>query len=171
MHKAQRKIIEEEYTKNKVKGIITFASRMKRLSELLFIQVQNLYDSRDRDFKASWFAILATIKASEKIDFKTLANENNISSSAVSQTIRELETLGLVDIESGQDRRSRFISLTKKGHEALEKIKPDIHDIEKILLNLMGEKEAKETIKCLEKLERELRVKELKDQKFILRSP
>jgi len=133
---------------------------MKRLSELLFVQVQELYDYRERGMKSSWFAILATIKKEQPIDFKTLASKNNISSPAVSQTIKELEKLSLVSLEIGEDRRSRLISITERANEILENIVPDLIEIEKALSELLCQ-DANIVIEALNRVEHQLREKPL----------
>lgn len=137
-------------------GVITLASRMGRLSDLLFQQVQDLYDYRMRGFKSSWFAILATIQREGKTDFKTLASRNNISPAAVSQSMVEIEKLKLVKILKGKDKRSRVISLTDKGEQLLNSIAPDLADIEATLHDLIGKNDGL-IIDALGKLERELK--------------
>lgn len=137
-------------------GVITLASRMRRLSDLMFQQVQDLYDYRGREFKSSWFAILATIQREDKVDFKTLASRNNISVAAVSQSMAEIEKLKLVKVLKGRDKRSRVISLTPKGERLLNSIVPDLVDIEATLKDLIG-KNDELMIDTLTSLERELK--------------
>lgn len=147
----------KEYLKEtNLSGVITMASRMRRLSDLLFQQVQDLYDYRMRDFKSSWFAILATIQGEGKVDFKTLASRNNISAAAVSQSMTEIEKLKLVKVLKGKDKRSRVISLTSKGEQLLNSIIPDLLDIEATLKDLIGEN-SEPLIYALTKVERELK--------------
>lgn len=141
-------------------GVMTMASRARRLSDLLFQQVQDVYDYRRRGFKSSWFAILATLKREGKIDFKTLASRNNISPAAVSQSMTEIEKLKLVKILKGKDKRSRVISLTEKGEELLNSIVPDLIDIEIVLKELIGKNE-EQVIDALSRLERELKNRSL----------
>jgi DNA-binding MarR family transcriptional regulator/predicted GNAT family N-acyltransferase len=137
-------------------GVITIASRLKRLSDLFYQQVQEVYDSRLRSFKTSWFSVLATIKREGVIDFKTLADKNNVSNSAISQVIRELENKELVDIKIGLDKRSRLISLTPKGDKILSSIIPDLIDIESVLKDILG-RDGSFLIKVLDKTEYKLR--------------
>lgn len=141
-------------------GLISIASRLKRLSELLSLQVQELYDLRGRDFKPSWFVILTTIRREKQIDFKTLASLNNISSPAVSQSIKELEKFGLVTIKTAKDKRSRIISLSTKGEKALDSIIPDLTDLQKTLPELIGE-DSNSIIEVLTRIEQRVRSKPL----------
>lgn len=141
-------------------GLVSIASRLKRLSELLSFQVQELYDLRDRNFKPSWFVTLTTIRRAGIIDFKTLASRNNISSPAVSQSIKELEKLGLVNIETAKDKRSRLISLSPKGEQALDSIIPDLIDLQKTLPELIGE-DSQTIIQILSRIEQRVRSKSL----------
>lgn len=149
------------YEKFNQDGVLTLASRMKRLSELLFSQVQEVYDLKAREFKSSWLAILATVRHEGKIDFKTLALRNNISSPAVSQVIKELEQQKLVKIQTGNDKRSKIISLTKLAEERLDSIVEDLQFIEEVLTNILqGNEET--LINDLDRIEKTLREKPLK---------
>lgn len=146
-----------------INGVITLGSRMKRLSDLLFLQAQEVYDSHSENFKASWFSILATIKTEENIDFKTLANRHNVSSSAISQTMKELEKNSFVKIETGNDKRSRIITLTQKGKEAVEKLQPILSKIQEVLSEIIGN-DAGPLIESLETIESKLRQKTLAER-------
>ena len=139
-----------------LEGVITIASRLKRLSDLFYQQAQEVYDSRSRSFKTSWFSVLATIKREGLIDFKTLADKNNVSNSAISQVMRELEKKDLVNIKTGLDKRSRLISLTDQGEKFLASIIPDLIDIESVLNQILG-KDGQILINILDKAENKLR--------------
>lgn len=144
-------------------GVITLGSRMKRLSDLLFQQVQEIYDAHSPNFKASWFATLATIQSEESIDFKTLASKHNVSSSAVSQTIKELEKHDLVKVTTGLDKRSRLIMLTKNGEDSITKLKPLLSKIEEVLNEMIGG-DVDMIIKFMDELENKLRRKTVRER-------
>ena len=153
----EKSIKKQDYWgKLDLEGVITIASRLKRLSDLFYQQAQEVYDSRSRAFKTSWFSVLATIKREDEIDFKTLADKNNVSNSAISQIMRELEKKELVSIRPGIDKRSRLISLTPEGEKFLASIIPDLIDIETILKDLLGE-DGPTLINILDKTENGLR--------------
>ncbi len=124
---------DEFWRSLEIKGVISIASRMKKISDLLFQQVQEIYDYKSRDFNSSWFAIMATIRQEGRIDSKTLADRNNVSAPAISRTIKKLESIGMIEYEQRRDRRSKFILLTEKGIEALDSVSEDLLDI-KVLL-------------------------------------
>lgn len=142
--------------------IIGIASRLKRLSELLFARVQELYEKRNRNFKSTWFLTLTTIRKFEEIDFKTLAAETKVSSPAISQTIREIEKQGLVKIIKGEDKRSRIITLTAKGEKAINSVIPDLLDIEHILKKVLDSR-VDAFLDTLEFLENEFKEKSFLD--------
>ncbi len=150
--------MKSKYSLNEIdlSGVITIASRTRRLSDLLFQQVQDVYDYRMRGFKSSWFAMLATIQREGRVDFKTLASRNNISTAAVSQSMIEIEKLKLVKILKGKDKRSRLISLTKKGEQLLSSVVPDLIDIEAAFKESIGGNDGL-MIDGLTRMERELR--------------
>ena len=137
-------------------GVITIASRTRRLSDLLFQQVQDVYDYRGRGFKSSWFAVLATLQREGSVDFKTLASRNNISPAAVSQSMAEIEKLKLVKVLKGKDKRSRIITLTEKGEDLLRSIVPDLLDIEKAFREALG-RDMESMLDGLTRMEREFK--------------
>lgn len=150
--------VKDFWDKFNLDGAITIASRTRRFSDLLFAQVQELYDLRERSFKTSWFATLATLRQEGKIDFKTLASRNNISSAAVSQLVKELEELGLVKLVPGQDKRSRWISLTEKGEKKIDSVIPDLLDVRNVVAEIFGDFE-QPMIKALEEVTKQLKTK------------
>ena len=140
-------------------GIIGIATRLKRLSEILANQVQEVYDNKDRNFKVSWFTTMANIKQEGEIDFKTLASRNNVSPSAVSQVIADLKKHKMVEIKPGlEDRRSKTISLTKKGNQYLESIIPDLSEIEVDLVEVFRDSQG-EFLNNLERIENQFKEK------------
>ena len=73
-------IIEEENYLNEIdeNGVLLMGWRLRKATDHLFKQVQDLYDKRKRGFKAIWFAPLITIYKYPGIDLKKLAEKEKL---------------------------------------------------------------------------------------------
>ncbi len=121
-------------------GVLTLGSRFKRITDMLFSQVQDLYNERGIKFKSTWFAFLLTLKHSKSLDIKSLAQRRKISHSAASQIVKEMTKQGLVTSEvESSDQRQKKITITEKGSKILDQLIPLLKIIENSLLDVLGE--------------------------------
>lgn len=142
-------------------GILTFGSLTKRISELLILQVQDLYKSQGIGFKPTWFPVLLALKKAKKMDVKTLAKTRRVTPSAISQVLKDLEKNKLVSIKPQEnDLRQKEISLTINGEAIVRSLVPHLRLIERELNAIFGE-EFEKVQGVLLKLENELTVKPL----------
>lgn len=142
------------------KNLLSLGSQMKRITDVLLSQVQDLYDRHDRKFKASWFSFLVTIKTNPDSDVKDLAELRNVSSSAVSQVVKELINEGFVSSRTTKESRSKMLRITEAGEEALLKISPELKQVEEALTKILGGSGA-ELLSLLDKLEAGVKEKAL----------
>lgn len=121
-------------------GVLTLATRLRRVADILFTQVQDLYSSNNRNFKPAWFPFLLALSNSKNLDIKTLAKKRKVTPSAASQIIKELIDNKLVSVElKTTDQRQKKIKITKKGLDALNSLIPDLKIIEKSLIDIIGD--------------------------------
>jgi len=142
------------------KKLLSLGSQMKRITDVPLSQVQDLYDRHHKNFKASWFSFLISIKANPDSDVKDLAELRNVSSSAVSQVVKELINEGLVSSKTTKESRSKMLRITEAGEEALLKISPELKQVEEALINILGG-DADNLLKNLDKLEAGIKEKAL----------
>ena len=130
----------EQYLENiDENGVLLMGWRLKKVTDNLFKQVQDLYDKRKRNFKAVWFTPLITIYKNPDIELKTLAEKRKVTASAITQIVKELEKNNLVKTKkSKEDQRSKTIKITKKGIELLTSIIPDLNLIEETINELLS---------------------------------
>jgi DNA-binding MarR family transcriptional regulator len=103
------KIKIDEYIENLPNdSILAIGSLTKRLTDILFAQVQDLYTKRVHDFKPVWFSFLLALKKADGLDLKSLAAKRGVSPSAASQVVKELERKGLATTVTNKTD-SRFI--------------------------------------------------------------
>lgn len=147
-------------------GVLTLASRFKRLTDLLFSQVQELFIERGVKFKSTWFSILLTLKHSDGLDIKTLAQRRRISHSAASQIIKDLEKNGMVNSEvESSDQRQKRITITEDGKKSLDKLIPQLKIVESTLQDILGE-DFESFFTALDNLEYELNETPLKKRRL-----
>jgi len=106
-------------------GELILGTRLKRISEKLLNDVSNIYKHLNIPFEVSWFPIFYLLNENKKLSVTEIANELEITHSAVSQMITILDKRGLVKfIDDENDRRRRFICFTKKGKELMSTLPP-----------------------------------------------
>ncbi|HBD94222.1 MAG: hypothetical protein A2015_02655 [Spirochaetes bacterium GWF1_31_7] len=70
------------------------------------------------------FSILFSIEQKKKVNQKNMINKLVLEKAHVSKVVKKLYNMGLIDIEtSSEDKRSSWLSITKKGQDTLEKCK------------------------------------------------
>lgn len=147
------------------KKILNLASILKRLTDTLLSQVQDLYDKHGKSFKVSWFSFLVAIKDNPGCDIKDLAELRNVSSSAASQVVKDLIKEELVFVKTFRETRSKSLNITNKGQDLLLSISPELKHIEKVLLQSLGS-DYNLFFNCLDKLEACI-----KERPLVLRLP
>lgn len=116
------------------------SSRLKRLSEKFFQDVQEIYEMCDIDFEPKWFPLFHLLKVKGKLSITEIANQLGITHPAVNMTVNELEKKGLVSSAADKmDKRRRLISLTAKGKRLGEELEPIWQEIRAAVDDLIGE--------------------------------
>ena len=137
-------------------GSLAFSCLMKRISDLMISQVQELYTKSGHKFKPTWFPTLHSLYKSEGLDLKTLSKKRRVTPSAISQVVKELIANDLVFQKAeSNDLRQKKIFLTEKGAELLKIIVPQLQTIEATIVELLG-KDFEIIIQSLLKFEEEL---------------
>jgi DNA-binding MarR family transcriptional regulator/GNAT superfamily N-acetyltransferase len=120
------------------KKTLELLPQLKRITDVLLSQTQELYNRHGKKIKSSWLSFLVTIKTHPNSDVKDLAQLRNVSSSAVSQVLKELSANELVEISTSKESRSKLIRTTAKGEELLLSISPELKMIEAALAEALG---------------------------------
>jgi len=106
-------------------GELILGTRLKRISDKLLNDVSNIYKKLNIPFEVSWFPIFYLLNENRKLSVTEIANELEITHSAVSQMITILDKRGLVKfIDDKNDKRRRFICFTEEGKELMSTLPP-----------------------------------------------
>jgi DNA-binding MarR family transcriptional regulator/GNAT superfamily N-acetyltransferase len=148
------KFISELSSKNTLELI----PQLKRVTDVLLSQTQELYKRHGKKIKSSWISFLVTIKTHPNSDVKDLARLRNVSSSAVSQVLKELSANELVEISTSKESRSKLIRTTAKGEELLLSISPELKMIDAVIIDALCNR-VESFIKDLDALEASVKQK------------
>lgn len=106
-------------------GYLVFGSRLRRLSEYFLMEVNKVYEQSGIAFDASWFPVFYILSKQQNIPLTDIAEQLEVSHSAVSQLITGLKKKGLVKTEPcADDGRRQLVMLSKKGEELLQQVQP-----------------------------------------------
>ncbi|WP_025209179.1 MarR family winged helix-turn-helix transcriptional regulator [Hippea sp. KM1] len=104
---------------------LILGSRFKRLSDRFFNEVALIYKSQNIPFEPSWFAIFYILDRHGKTTISQIAQQLDLTQSAISQTISTLEGKGLVRVGSQKgDKRIKVVELTEEAFKLLSEVKP-----------------------------------------------
>lgn len=135
-------------------GRLALGSRLKRISHTLFEEVNSFYKNHHIDLDANCFVLLNYITEFEPINLKQAELALQTSHADISQKTSKLVKTGFIKSQTDKsDGRSKLLTLTDKGHEAMQQIRPLWQAVDRTLASLIHpyEKEFFSAVKNLEK--------------------
>ncbi len=150
-------------------GILGLGSRLKRLSELLFRQLDDVYKLEKIHFHARNFPLLQLLNENESMSVTELADVLGQTHPAISQMSKKLQQKGWVyhHVDDSDERR-RLLSITPSGYELLDKLMPIWKDMQ-VVLGRMMTTSGGNMMSNLDLLERQLNQSTLTDRMADLR--
>jgi len=120
-------------------GFLIFGSRLKRIGDMFINDVNKIYRSHNINFDASWFPVFYLLSQKQEVSIKEIAEDLNVSHSAISQLISSLQQKGFIkSVVSKEDARHKVITFTAKGEKLLEKIQPVWKALQEAMDELMA---------------------------------
>ena len=137
-------------------GVLGLGSRLKRLSDSLYKQIDEVYKQEKVDFQARNFPLLQLLKENESMSVTELAEVLGQTHPAISQISKKLQQKGLIyhHADTSDDRR-RMLSITPAGFELVDQLSPIWKDMQVILGRLMSISSGN-LLNSMELLERQL---------------
>jgi len=112
------------------KGTTAFGTRLRRLSQGLDRQVEELYRASGTEFAPRWFPVIAALIEHGEASVGELASMIGITHAAISQVRGELIAAGLVRVKTdAADKRRQLLALSPKGKRYAEELAPLWHAI------------------------------------------
>jgi DNA-binding MarR family transcriptional regulator len=102
--------------------------------------VSRLYDDclRPSGLNITQYSLLRVIEREPQISVSTLSRYLVMDRTSVTRALMPLERDGVVRSSAGSDKRTRIVSLTKKGAKLLASARPRWIEAQKTFLNLVG---------------------------------
>ena len=91
------------------------------------------------ELKPTQFTILAVLSGVDAITVTDLADYMILDRTTLTRNLRPLEKQGMIKTVAGEDRRTRMISLSKKGLNKLEKAIPLWKQAQKEVTQFLGD--------------------------------
>lgn len=122
-------------------GFLVFGSRLRRLSEYFLMEVNKVYEQAGIPFEASWFPVFYLLGREQPLPLIDIAEQLEVSHSAISQLVTALKKKGLVKTAPcPDDGRRQLVMLSKKGEELLQQVQPVWAAITKAMNELADDK-------------------------------
>ena len=102
--------------------------------------VSRLYDEclRPLDLNITQYSLLRVIEGTPQISVSTLGRYMVMERTSITRALAPLERDGLIRSRAGSDKRTRVVSLTKKGGRLLANAKLNWDQAQKTFLGLVG---------------------------------
>lgn len=150
-------------------GLLGLGSRLKRLSDNLYRQIDKVYCHEKVKFHARNYPLLQLLNENETMSVTQLASMLGQTHPAISQMSKKLEQSGWIyhHLDSN-DERKRLLSITPAGFDIFDKLSPIWKDLQVILGRLMVTSSGN-LMSNIELLERQLNKKNLVERMSELR--
>jgi DNA-binding MarR family transcriptional regulator len=104
--------------------------------------VSRFYDDclRSLDLNITQYSLLRVIEGTPQISVSTLGRYMVMDRTSITRALAPLERDGLIRSRAGSDKRTRIVSLTKRGTKLIANAKPHWDEAQKTFLDLIGDK-------------------------------
>lgn len=142
---------------------LALASRLKRLSDRMMLDVAALYKSYGIDFEARWFPIFFLLKDGQPRSIVDIAKEIGITHPAVNQLSNEMLAKGIITSEKdSKDKRKRFLQISPEGEKIILSLETLWEEIAKCMQELLDYKS--DFLEQLKAIEEKLNQESIKDR-------
>lgn len=147
-------------------GYLVFGSRLRRLSEYFLMEVNKVYEQAGIPFDASWFPVFYLLSKQQPVPMIDIADQLEISHSAVSQMVTNLKKKGLLKTTPcKEDGRRQLVAFSKKGEELLQQIQPVWEAITTAMETLVTEnKQSQQILTAIAQIEQSVQQKPLSER-------
>ncbi len=136
----------------RTQGGAAIGARLRRLSERIDREADQVYRDLGVEFEQRWFGLLNALAMAGPLSVGEIAEALGITHAAVSQTRASLQARGLVAAAADPtDARRRALSLTPDGQALVDRLRPTWDALNDVAREL--NREAGDAVETLERLE------------------
>lgn len=133
--------MEQDFVKEL--GLLSFVTRLKRLSDLMLHDGRRLYKELDLDIEPNWFVIFKLLQKYEELTITEIADKIGFAHTSVISIVNKMIKANyLAENKTASDNRKRILTLTAKAKEKLPEFEliweAGVASMKKIVLNLDG---------------------------------
>ncbi len=161
-------------------GSLLLGARLKKIGKNLTSQIGKICKDHKLDVETRWIPAISALYEKRELSVQSLANHLGITHPAVVQLTNQLMQKGFVKTEKlTADKRVTIISITERGREKFELLKPLLDDIESSINSLLGEtgydimdlilklEETFSSEKLIENISEKIKAKQLSDVRIV----
>ncbi|KLN62478.1 hypothetical protein WH96_03000 [Kiloniella spongiae] len=135
-------------------GSLTLGSRLKRLSDTLFNEVNIIYEKTGLTIQAGYFPIFYLLYKEGAVSVSDCASATGVSHPAVSKMARKMIEEGWIEKKpSPKDERTQLLTLSDQAKHALPKLIPIWDEIKRSLDSMLADTEPDNLLNQLLNLE------------------
>jgi DNA-binding MarR family transcriptional regulator len=103
--------------------------------------VSRMYDDflRDAGINVTQFSLLRLIRTEKEISVSTLGRYMVMDRTSITRALAPLERDGRINSRPGSDKRTRLVSLTKRGEKLIAGAEPSWYQAQKALMEAIGD--------------------------------
>ncbi|UAA38361.1 bifunctional helix-turn-helix transcriptional regulator/GNAT family N-acetyltransferase [Paraneptunicella aestuarii] len=106
-------------------GAMFLGTRLKRLSDTLYDEIDNIYSTLNINLKSRWTAVLFLLHENGDSGVTQIAEHMGLTHPAISQMSRKLLDAGYIESKADdQDERRRLLGLTDAGKQLTQQLTP-----------------------------------------------
>lgn len=136
---------------------LALATRLKRLSDRLYQDVDGAYRDLDHSAEGRWFGVLFLLHGNGRMSISQLAGEMGQTHSAISQLSKKLSAEGLVGSSPDPgDSRRRLLELSPAGQDYVARLQPMWKSITAAVNTILQEADAAALLPLIARVEEQL---------------
>ena len=108
------------------------------------------------DLSSSYWRVLRILEASETKVLGEITNALHIEKPAVTKIIKKLSTMGIVEIQRGQDKREKIVKLTTFGKEKVAAIRSELNPFLENALEGLNQEQLNNAIEVLQLIQKNI---------------
>lgn len=102
------------------------------------------------DLSSSYWRVLRILETAESKNFGDITDALHIEKPAVTKIIKKLSTMGIVEVQRGQDKREKIVMLTAFGKEKMDTIRSELNPFLEATLEGLSQEQLNNAIEVLE---------------------
>lgn len=104
--------------------VVGLGTKIRRLLAALDGDVQRAYDESGAEFRPRFYPVVQRLLETGSAGVVELARESGVSQPAMTQTLQQMSSAGLIRMTPGADGRSREVTLSAQGRGLAEALRP-----------------------------------------------